>query len=153
MRTILILVALLKISGCATWIEDKKSELARIGPSTQFDTEKTKTYAEEQKVVYDQLKNMTGVQNPSEDQIIVSGLQYADTLCSDYLESLYWVNKQLKADIRDVNSLGTLTSGAMGLAKSSASSIAGAAILFGYTEESMNNLGSRILFELEPSSG
>lgn len=152
MRTITVLVVLIALSGCATWTEDKRSELARTGPSTQFDQAKTKTYADAQTAVYTQLKTMTGITSPSEDDIIVAGLQYADALCSDYLESLYWVNKQLKADVRDVNSLGTLTTGAMGLAKSAASSIAGAAILFGYTEESMSNLGSRVLFELEPSS-
>lgn len=120
MRSLVVVSLLIALSGCATWTEDKRGELARTGPSTQFDKDKTKAYADAQTAVYDQLKVMTGKSAPKEDEIIVAGMQYSDALCSDYLESLYWVNKQLKADIRDVNSLGTLTTGVMGLAKSAA---------------------------------
>lgn len=154
MRPLSIMIAssMLLLSGCATWVTDQRSDLARTGPSTQFSETKTKTYADAQTAVYTQLKVMTGKTTPNEDDVIAAGLQYADALCSDYIESLYWVNKQLKADIRDINSLGTLTTGAMGIAKTAASSIAGAAVLFGYAGETMNTMGSRILYDLEPSS-
>lgn len=151
-KHIALITTTLICTGCATWVTDKKSELAKNGSVTQFDSAKTQAYADAQTAVYTQLKTMTGKATPSEDEVITAGLQYADVLCSDYIESLYWVNKQLKADVRDVNAFGTLTTGAMGIAKSSGSAIAGAAVLFGYAEESMHTMGSRILFELEPSS-
>lgn len=149
---IMCLSGLLVLSGCTTWSTNNRNELARTGPSTQFESKKTEEYAAAQSAVYAHLKTMTGEKEPNQDQIITAGLQYADVLCSDYIESLYWVNKQLKADIRDVNAFGTLTTGVMGIAKSAASTIAGAAVVFGYAEESMNTMGSRVLFELEPSS-
>jgi hypothetical protein len=149
----LLLVVILNVTtGCASWVADKRSELAQSGPGTTIDTERVKIYAEQQAQVLVQLKGMTGLSSPSWDQIISAGLQYSDARCSDYIESLYWVNKQLKADTRDINAAGTLATGLMGIAESSASEIASVAVLFGYAEGSISNTGSRILFELEPSA-
>lgn len=147
---ILAAVAVISLSGgCATW---EKSDLARSGPGSTFKPSLVGEYAKNQTEVLAQLKVMTDADNPTWDQIISAGLQYSDARCSDYIESLYQVNKQLKADVRDVNAFGTLAAGLMGIAKSAASEVAAAAVLFGYSEESLNNSGSRVLFELEPSA-
>ena len=149
----LFIIAILSVTtGCASLVNDKKSELAQAGPGTTIDPINAKDYSDNQEKVLKQLKVMTGKNQPSWDNIISAGLQYSDARCSDYLESLYWVNKQLKADIRNVNSAGTLTSGLMGITKTAASTIAGTAVLFGFAEETVSSTGSRILFELEPSS-
>ena len=147
----LILMAA-SISGCASWVASDQSKLAQSGTGSEIDSSLVESYTTNQAAVVAQLKTLTGVASPSWDQIISAGLQYADARCSDYVESLYWVNKQLKADVRDVNSAGTLVTGVMGIAKSAATEIAAAAVLFGYAEESINNSGSRVLFDLEPSS-
>lgn len=145
-------LAILLLSGCASLNSKEQISLARTGMKTQFESAKTAEYVANQTAVYNSLKQMTSKTTPTDDEVINAGMQYADTLCSDYIEALYWVNKQLKADVRDVNALGTLTASAMGIAKSAANSIAGAAVLFGFAEDSLNNMGSRVLFELEPSS-
>lgn len=147
-----IVLAVLLLPGCASLNSKEQISLARSGMKTQFESAKTAEYVANQTAVYNSLKTMTGKSNATDDEVINAGMQYADTLCSDYIEALYWVNKQLKADVRDVNALGTLTASAMGIAKSAATSIAGAAVLFGFAEDTLNNMGSRVLFELEPSS-
>lgn len=151
-RFILLITALSVLSGCASWVASEQSELAQSGTSSMIDSKLLKKYVSNQTAVVTELKIMTGEDSPGWDVIISAGLQYSDARCSDYVESLYWVNKQLKANVRDANSAGTLVTGIMGIAKSAASEIAAAAIIFGYAEESINNSGSRILFDLEPSS-
>jgi len=152
LKFLLPIITLSFISGCASWVASDQSQLAQSGTGSNIDSSLVTTYTTNQTAVVAQLKTLTGVSNPSWDQIISAGLQYSDARCSDYVESLYWVNKQSKADVRDVNSAGTLVTGVMGIAKSAASEIAAAAVLFGYAEESINNSGSRVLFDLEPSS-
>jgi len=151
-RCILLMFIIGSQAGCASWLSNSKSDLAKSGPDPTFKSKMVEEYANNQKEVYEQLKVMTGVGNPSPDQIISAGLQYADARCSDYIESLNWVHRQLKADIREVNSVGTLTTGLMGISKSAATEIAAVAVIFGFSEESLNNTGSRMLFELEPSA-
>ncbi len=149
---LITILGLFCLPGCASWVSDTKSDLAKAGPESQIDSELISEYTANQSKALAQLKTLTGVQTPSWDQVISAGLQYSDARCSDYIESLYWVNKQINADVRDVNSFGTMTTGIMGIAKSAATEIAAAAVLFGYAEETIHNNGSRVLFELEPSS-
>jgi hypothetical protein len=149
----IFLIALLSLtSGCASWVASTESELAQTGPGTTIDSGLVKNYVEQQKLVHTQLIALTGLKAPSWDKIISAGLQYSDVRCSNYIESLYWVNKHIKADVKDVNAAGTLATGLMGIAKAAASEIAAVAVLFGYAESSISNSGSRILFELEPSA-
>nr|VFJ91524.1 MAG: hypothetical protein BECKLFY1418B_GA0070995_102614 [Candidatus Kentron sp. LFY] len=141
-------------SGCASWIASPESKLAHSGPGTIIEQERIEKYADQQTQVLVQLRTMAGETSnpPNWDKIISAGLQYSDVRCSDYLEALYSINKQLKADVRDVNATGTFATGLMGIAKSAASEVAAVAVLFGYAEETIGNSGSRMLFELEPSA-
>lgn len=153
-RNVFLAILLSITTGCASsaWLSNKENELAQSGPGTSIDATLVAAYAKKQGKVLAQLKVLTGLTSPSWDQIISAGLQYSDARCSDYVESLYAVHKQLKADARDVNAAGTLATGIMGVYKAAANEIATVAVLFGYAEGSIDIAGSRMLFELEPSA-
>ncbi len=152
--TLLVFVVGLQ-GGCASWIGSDEANLAKDGPEPIFDSESLETYKEDQNKAYDTFEEIVrkrGNANPSADDVISAGMQYADARCSEYLESLYWVDKQLKADIKDANAAGTLASGVLGATKAAAKEIASVAVLFGYREDVLNNAGSRVLFDLDPST-
>ncbi|MFT4939715.1 MAG: hypothetical protein ACI88A_002760 [Paraglaciecola sp.] len=150
-----LIVFTLHLAGCTSSLSSVDSEvleLAKNGPDGTFQKEKVSDYAANQTAVYQQLVTLTAIDKPSEDDIIAAGIQYSDAKCSDYIEALYSVNKNLMADSRQLNTLGTLAAGVLGIAKAKAAEIATVAVLFGFSEETVNIEGGRLLFEMEPSS-
>jgi hypothetical protein len=135
-----LIVFTLHLAGCTSSLSSVDSEvleLAKNGPDGTFQKEKVSDYAANQTAVYQQLVTLTAIDKPSEDDII---------------EALYSVNKNLMADSRQLNTLGTLAAGVLGIAKAKAAEIATVAVLFGFSEETVNIEGGRLLFEMEPSS-
>jgi len=145
-------VCLVTLAGCASWTDETDATLAQKGAGTTFNPDSIKTYAANQAKVLTELNALTGLTTPSWDQVIQAGIQYSDSRCDAYIGALYRVNKDLKADVQKLNSVGTATAALMGITKSAATEIAAAAVLFGYAEESINISGSRILFEMDPAS-
>jgi|GEM_PF-2407148 len=101
----------------------------------------------------DAVDNSDGVVAATEwDKIIDAGMEYADERCENYMAALFRINRDKKTIGSEIGLVGTATAGIMAAAKSTAREIALAAIAFGLTASTVDNLSGNLLYDLDPSS-
>ena len=86
------------------------------------------------------------------DKIIDAGMEYADERCETYMAALFRINRDKKTIGSEIGLVGTATAGIMAAAKSTAREIALAAIAFGLSASTVDNLSGNLLYDLDPSS-
>lgn len=85
-------------------------------------------------------------------KVISAGMDYADKKCEAYMHGLFRLDRNKRSIMAESTLLATATAGVMAALKSAAKDVALAAILFGLTSSTVDNMGSNLLYDLEPSS-
>jgi hypothetical protein len=152
-RCLVALLLAVGLTGCATY---RNTSQVQDGPGLEFKAADLKDFRENQNSVLEELGTLAGAdKSPKPEQwsdVILAGMDYADSKCEAYMHALFRLNRDKKTVISQTGLLGTATAGLMGAAKSAAEDVAAVAVLFGLTSSTVDNLTSNLLYELDPSS-
>lgn len=149
----LCIVALL--SGCATY---RKSALVQDGPGTDFRSAEVTAFRVEQDKVVQELIALSGAAAGGGgaavnwDHVIQAGMDVADSKCESYMHALFRLHRDKKTLVAQLGLMGTAAAGLMAAAESAAKEVAAVAVLFGLATATVDNLGSNLLYDLDPSS-
>jgi hypothetical protein len=152
LTTIFILRVL--ASGCATY---SKNEIVQGGPGIDFKAEDVNEYREIRKAVYTGLLDLAELPpaGPSTagqwGQFVGEGIQFADRKCEQYMDALFWLNRQKSATVSQISLTGAAAGGALAAVTAAADEIALITIAFGLAGSTVENLANNVLYELEPS--
>lgn len=105
--------------------------------------------------VVSQLKTLSGT-NPQQDgddwrPVVDAGILYADVRCDRYMNALFWFNRARESSSREIGFGGSAASAAMALLNAGKDLIGLAPLGFTFLDQSLNNIGRGLLFDLSPS--
>lgn len=101
------------------------------------------------------LKTLSGT-DPRQDgddwrPVVDAGILYADVRCDRYMNALFWFARARESSSREIGFAGSASSAAMALLNASKDLIGLAPLGFTFLDQSINNIGRGLLFDLSPS--
>jgi len=146
---------MLALSGCATGLKEKRKYLS--GLDVEFNPADVGVYAARQTEVMSQLLILSGQSGKTEDQIawrpvVDAGIDYVDTRCERYIDSIFWFNRQKNGVKNQIDILGASTAGILGATDAAAKAISLTGIAFGLGSQSVDNYGKGLLYEVDPAA-
>jgi len=151
-RFALVLAAALATSACAS-VQDHVSAYKGNVPDLS-DTDVAAFVAAREHVVA-QLKTLSGT-DPQVDgddwrPVVDAGILYADVRCDRYMNALFWFNRARESSSREIGFGGSATSAALALLNAGKDLIGLAPLGFTFLDQTVNNIGKGLLFDLNPS--
>lgn len=146
-----ILLASLLLSACSTF---QKQRAGLRGTGVDIDAADLANYTAAQGKVVTQLIELSGQgqsSNPDWDRVTEAGVDYVNSRCERYIESLFWFDRQRKTLSTQINLVGTATAGTLGIANAAAEAIALTAVAFGLASQTVDNVGKGVLYEIDPA--
>jgi hypothetical protein len=83
--------------------------------------------------------------------VVDAGILYADVRCDRYMNALFWFNRARESSSRQIGFGGSAASAAMALLNASKDLIGLAPLGFTFLDQTVNNVGKGLLFDLSPS--
>lgn len=166
MKTMLFAGALVILAGC---VKSENAQLIIDGPGIDLSPTETSAYIDNQSLVLAEMVKMTSITLCSEtvtasctqesslnlqnwNQITMAGLFLVDRACERYVNALFWFDRAKDRTGNQVGLFGTTTAAVLGLTGASSKAIALTAVAFGLTTATIENVGSGLLYELEPAA-
>jgi len=105
--------------------------------------------------VVDRLKSLSGT-DPRQDgddwrPVVEAGILYADVRCDRYMNALFWFNRARESTSREIGFAASAGSAAMALLDAGKDLIGLAPLGFTIVDQTVNNIGKGLLFDLSPS--
>ncbi len=153
-RMVALGVGVALVAGCT-----QDSNMGRIlrGPGTEFDPGQLQTYTTAQDDIYRSLLPIAGLREdpstpPQWAAFVRAGIQYADAQCEEYMNALFWLDRAKDRTTTQINLAGAAASGIMGILGAAANAIAVTGVAFGLGSATVENIGSGLLYDLDPSA-
>lgn len=148
----LLLAGALSVGGCG--------QLRTLvdGPGYDIDKAKVAAYAQDQNAVVLAVSQMAGLGDrepgsPAEwRRFVLAGIQYSDRQCEAYMNALFWFNRAKARTTNQITLAGAATSAIMGALSASTQALTITAIAFGLAGATTENIGSGLLYDLDPSA-
>lgn len=141
------------LSGCATVRTDYGYYKGNTPDLQSADIAK---FAQEQNNVIQQLSALAGTTVPTDRgdwrPLVDAGMQYADVRCSRYMDALFWLNRARETSSKQIEYVGAATSALLALVKATKTLIGIAPLGFGLVDQTVNNVGQGLLYNLDPSA-
>jgi hypothetical protein len=140
------------LAGCGDTVK-RYQHLRGIG--ADIDAAEVESYAEQQQRVVTHLIRMSG-QDPTTTTVawrpvVDSGIDYVDARCERYIDAIFWFNRQKTAAVNQINLIGVATTVALGVLKAAVEELTITALGFGLASQTVDNIGTGLLYEIEPS--
>ena len=90
--------------------------------------------------------------NPNWWYIVEAGLNSVDEECENYMDAIFWADRELREAGSQISLLGATTATMMGLADASTNAIAATAAGFGLVSQGLANHSNAILYQIDPAS-
>jgi hypothetical protein len=148
------LFAVLFSAGC---VDSDRMRLLS-GPGVEISATEIQLYRANQDVVVQNLLALAGYGNVPEPQIadwhpvVDAGIEFVQQRCEAYLDAIFWFNRYKSTVVNEINLLGAGTASALGIAQAAARDIALVALAFGITAQTVEVLGSSILYKMDPAA-
>ncbi|CAA6828759.1 MAG: Unknown protein [uncultured Thiotrichaceae bacterium] len=141
------------VSGCST---TANLGLAKNGTGLQFNANELARYKASQDEIYQQLLGLAGLQSDPVNiyqwrQFISAGIHYSDQKCSNYINSLFWLDRWRKSSSKQIFTTGTYANSVLAIVESAAKDIALTAETFGLVGALYGEVNGNILYEVEPA--
>ena len=151
-RLALMLAAPLAASACTTVQEHVDAYKANVPDLSPSDVA---AFTAARENVVTQLKTLSGT-DPQQDgddwrPVVEAGILYADVRCDRYMNALFWFSRARESSSREIGFAGSAASAAMALLNASKDLIGLAPLGFAFLDQSVNNIGKGLLFDLSPS--
>lgn len=146
-----LLVPFLASTGCTT-VQTKAGYYKGNTPDLQVGD--VETFAKQQDLIVESFERMAGtpgLQNGSDWRPVVdAGMHYVDVRCSKFMDALFWLNRARETSSRQVQYVGAATSAILALANATKELIGIAPLGFGLLDQTVNNVGQGLLYNLDP---
>ncbi len=150
-RASVCLIASWSLAGCAT-IQTKTSYYKGNTPDLQ--PADLARFAAQQDAIVATLEAMAGtpgLQNGSDWRPVVdAGMHYADVRCSRFMDALFWFNRVRETSSHQIQYTGAATSALLALVGAAKDLIGIAPLGFGLLDQTVNNVGQGLLYNLDP---
>lgn len=151
-RLVLVLAAALANSACTTVQEDITAYKSNVPDLSDTDVA---AFVAARENVMKTLKTLSGT-NPQEDgddwrPVVDAGILYADVRCDRYMNALFRFDRARETTSRQIGFTGSAASAAMALLNASKDLIGLTPLGFTLADETVNNIGKGLLFDLSPS--
>jgi len=155
-KAIMMTSVLLMSSGCveATKISNQKWNYytSNVPDLNSVDV---KAYVGNQKKIFDSIVESTGRPESKDGeefkQVVTAGIGYVNLRCERYIDALFFLNRVRETTSREIQYAGAATSATLALVKASKELIGLAPLGFGLLDQTVNNVGKGLLFDLDPS--
>jgi hypothetical protein len=159
----ILLISAFTTSGCSTLGRASIEKVAAYGDNRpDIGTENVALYVEQQNKTIDSLSRLIsgdGNWKPVEKDnkqdwtpLVQAGIQYVDVRCERYLDALFWVNRAREATSRQINYTGASVGAGLALLEASKQLIGLTPLAFTLADQTVNNIGKGLLFDLEPTT-
>lgn len=143
------------LTGCTAL--GVRSRIANYGANTpemsRFDV---KRFVADQDAIVGEFALMAGVSVPGPTgewrPIIDAGIHYADVRCDRFMDSLFWFNRVRETTSRQIQYTGAAVSAALAIVQASVNAIGLTPLGFNFLDQTVNNFGQGLLFNLNPSN-
>jgi hypothetical protein len=88
--------------------------------------------------------------HPAYSEVVAAGIHYADVRCERYMDALVHFNRIRETSSRQVNFAGAASAAALTILKASTELIGLAPLGFGLVDQTINNVGRGLLYDLPP---
>jgi hypothetical protein len=88
--------------------------------------------------------------HPAYSEVVAAGIHYADVRCERYMDALVHFNRIRETSSRQVNFAGAASAAALTILKASTELIGLAPLGFGLVDQTINNIGRGLLYDLPP---
>lgn len=88
--------------------------------------------------------------HPAYSEVVAAGIHYADVRCERYMDALVHFNRIRETSSRQVNFAGAASAAALAVLKASTELIGLAPLGFGLVDQTINNIGRGLLYDLPP---
>ncbi|HET9640201.1 MAG TPA: hypothetical protein VFP12_13440 [Allosphingosinicella sp.] len=151
-RLVLALAAALATSACATVQEHVDAYKGNVPDLSEKDVA---AFVAARENVVGQLKTLSGT-DPRQDgddwrPVVDAGILYADVRCDRYMNALFWFARARESSSREIGFAGSASSAAMALLNAGKDLIGLAPLGFTFLDQTINNIGRGLLFDLSPS--
>lgn len=148
----LLTAAALATSACTTVREHVGAYKANVPDLSEKDVA---AFVAAREAVVGQLKILSGT-DPQKDgddwrPVVDAGILYADVRCDRYMNALFWFNRARESSSREIGFAGSAASAAMALLDAGKDLIGLAPLGFAFLDQTVNNVGKGLLFDLSPS--
>lgn len=144
-------MAAMSMSGCAT-IQTKTGYYKGNTPDLQ--PADLARFAAQQDAIVLTLEKMAGtpgLQNGGDWRPVVdSGMHYVDVRCSRFMDALFWFNRVRDTSSNQIQYTGAATSALLALVGAAKDLIGIAPLGFGLLDQTVNNIGQGLLYNLDP---
>lgn len=150
----IVLISMGFFSACST-VSDKMSAYRDNTPD--LDDQDIAEFVTKQNAALDQFVKLAGV-DPSADSeqnwrpVVEAGIHYVDVRCDRFMDALFWFNRVREASSRQVQYMGAATAAALALLNASKELIGLSPLGFTLADQTINNVGKGLLYDLNPST-
>lgn len=113
-------------------------------------------FVKDQNAVLNEFASLAGVSPPTQGSelrpVIDAGIHYVDVRCDRFMDSLFWFNRVRETTSRQIQFSGAAASAALAIVEASATAIGLTPLGFTFLDQTVNNFGSGLLFNLSPSN-
>lgn len=136
--------------GASSRIDNYAANTPEISNSdvTRFVTNQNAVLSEFAKMAGVSLPNPNGEWRP----IIDAGIHYSDVRCDRFMDSLFWFNRVRETTSRQIQYSGAAVSAALAVMEASVDAIGLTPLGFNFLDQTVNNFGAGLLFNLNPSN-
>jgi hypothetical protein len=151
-RVAIVLAAALATTACTTVHDDIDAYKSNMPDLSETDVA---AFVEARDKVMNRLKTLSGT-DPQVDgddwrPVVDAGILYADVRCDRYMNALFRFDRARETTSRQIGFTGSAASAAMALLNASKDLIGLTPLGFTLADETVNNIGKGLLFDLSPS--
>lgn len=121
-----------------------------------MDPARVRTYVANQVGILNDFATLAGVKPPVDGgewrPVIDAGITYVDQQCDQFMDSLFWLNRARETASRQVQYTGAALGAALAAVEASKNAIGLTPLGFSLVDQTINNLGAGLLFNLNPST-
>lgn len=150
-----LLVSATILSGCATAsleqrVSDYRANQPALSPSA------VKTFVDEQNAIIGDFARLAGQSDINQLKewrgVVDAGIHYTDVRCDRFMDSLFWLNRVREGTSRQIQYTGSALGAALAVVEASKHAIGLTPLGFSLFDQTVNNLGAGLLFNLNPST-
>jgi hypothetical protein len=86
------------------------------------------------------------------NQVITAGMHYVDVRCDRFIDALFWLNRIRETSSREIRFVGAASAAALTILSASTELIGLAPLAFGLLDQTVNNIGQGLLYDLPPAT-
>lgn len=147
-----LLLAGVSLTGCMT-VNSKKAGYA--GNVPDFARKDVASYVADRNAILLEFALLGGLTAIPENEgewrpVVDGGMQYVDVRCARFMDSLFWLNRARETASNQIQYASAAVSAALAIANATKNLLGIAPLGFGFADQTVNNLGQGLLYNLDP---